>query len=232
MQSQAVIAHNLANGNSTGFRAVRQSLDSVPIAGMGFNSRINALAEPESWDSSAGEYVMTGDALDLAVLGDGWIAVQDANGQEAYTRDGNLHLSSSGVLQTAEGQVVLGTSGPVTLPAFSELTIKGDGSISVVPQGSTAESVAVVNTIKLVNPARTDLVRFDDGLFRLKDGTTAPADAGVRIASGQLEGSNVNTTEALVDMIAAARQYELHVRAMSNAEENDQVATRLMRLNG
>jgi len=170
--------------------------------------------------------------LDLAVLGDGWLAVQDANGNEAYTRAGNLHLTSSGLLETAEGQVVLGTAGPVTLPAFSELTIKGDGQISVVPQGSTPESVAVVNTIKLVNPDRSELTRFEDGLFRLKDGSSAPADPTVRIASGQLEGSNVNTTEALVDMIAAARHYELHVRAMSNAEENDQVATSLMRMNG
>jgi len=232
MQSQAVIAHNLANSNSTGFRAVRQSLGSAPVLGPGFESRINTVAKPESWDATNGELIMTGGELDIAVQGDGWIAVQDANGEEAYTRAGNLHLTPGGVLETAEGQVVLGTAGPITLPAYSELTIKGDGRISVVPQGQTADTVAEVNTIKLVNPARDEVMRFDDGLFRLKEGGAADADPTVRILSGHLEGSNVNTTETLVDMIAAARHYELHVRAMSNAEQNDQAVTNLMRMAG
>ena len=230
MRSQAVIAHNLANASSTGFRAVRQSLESAPIQGPGFASRINALAQPESWDSSKGELLATGQMLDLAIQGDGWIAVQDANGNEAYTRAGNLHLSSTGVLETAEGQVVQGTAGPITIPAFAELTIQGDGRISIVPAGQTPDTVAEVNTIKLVRPAREDMYRTEDGLFRLKNGSDAPVDPTVSILSGHLEGSNVNTTETLVDMIAASRDYELHVRAMSNAEENDQVATRLMRM--
>lgn len=232
MQTQAVIAHNLANSNSTGFRAVRQSLDSAPIAGPGFDSRVNAVAQPESWDASSGEIIITGGALDIALQGDGWIAVQDAGGEEAYTRAGNLHLTPSGVLETAEGHVVMGTAGPITLPAYSELTIKGDGRISIVPAGQTADTVAEVNTIKLVNPPREELARFDDGLFRLKGGGAADADPSVRILSGHLESSNVNTTETLVDMIAAARHYELHVRAMSNAEQNDQAVTSLMRMNG
>jgi len=232
MQSQALIAHNLANSNSTGFRAVRQALESAPVNGPGFASRINTVAQPESWDSSHGTMMITGGALDIALQGDGWIAVQDASGEEAYTRAGNLHLTPTGVLETAKGNVVMGTAGPITLPAFSELTIKGDGRISIVPQGQTADTVAEVNTIKLVNPPRDDVVRFDDGLFRLKDGSSADADPTVRILSGHLEGSNVNTTETLVDMIAAARTYELHVRAMSNAEENDQAVTSLMRMSG
>ncbi len=232
MQTQAVIAHNLANSNSTGFRAVRQSLDSVPVTGPGLDSRVNSVARPESWDASSGDIIITGSALDIALQGDGWIAVQDADGAEAYTRAGNFHLTPAGVLETAEGHVVMGTAGPITLPAYSELSIKGDGRISIVPAGQTADTVAEVNTIKLVNPPREDLARFDDGLFRLKEGGAADADPTVRILSGHLESSNVNTTETLVDMIAAARHYELHVRAMSNAEQNDQAVTSLMRLNG
>jgi len=232
MQSQAVIAHNLANATSTGFRAVRQSLETAPVEGAGFPTRFNTLTLPESWDNSPGEYVMTGEVLDIAVLGDGWIAVQDSQGEEAYTRAGDLHLSATGVLETAEGQVVLGTGGPVTLPPFNQLTIKGDGRISIVPQGQPPNTVAEVNVIKLVNPPAEELSRYEDGLFRLRSGDIAAVDPNVRIASGQLEGSNVNTTALLVEMIAAARNYELHVRAMQNAEENDQSATRLMRMNG
>jgi flagellar basal-body rod protein FlgF len=158
--------------------------------------------------------------------------VQDANGEEAYTRAGNLHLTPSGVLETAEGNVVLGTAGPITLPAYSELNIKSDGRISIVPQGQTVDTVAEVNTIKLVNPAHDEVARSEDGLFRLKGGGAADADPTVRILPGHLEGSNVNSTETLVDMIVAARHYELHVRAMSNAEQNDQAVTSLMRMSG
>jgi flagellar basal-body rod protein FlgF len=232
MQSQAIIAHNLANATSTGFRAVRQSLETAPVDGAGLPTRFNAVTLPESWDNSLGEYVQTGEILDIAVLGEGWIAVQDAQGQEAYTRAGDLHIAPTGVLETAEGQVVLGTGGPVTLPPFNELVIKGDGRISIVPQGQTPNTIAEINVIKLVNPPAEDLVRYEDGLFRLRSGDIAAVDPTVRVASGQLEGSNVNTTALLVEMIAAARNYELHVRTMQNAEENDQVATRLMRMNG
>lgn len=231
MQAQAITAHNLANATSTGFRAVRQSVVSSPVDGPGFGSRINAVNQAESWDDSPGAYVTTGQMLDIAVLGEGWIAVQDAQGEEAYTRAGNLHLTPSGVLETAEGQVVLGSGGPVSLPPFNELAIKGDGRISIVPQGQPPNSIVEVSVIKLVNPPREDMTRSPDGLFRVKDGP-APVDPSVRIASGQLEGSNVNATAVLVDMIAAARNYELHVRAMQNAEENDQFATRLMRMSG
>lgn len=230
MQSQAVVANNLANATSTGFRAVRQSLESAPVTGPGFPSRINSVVKPESWDQSAGEIVATGQELDIAIQGDGWIAVQDSNGEEAYTRAGNLHLSPDGLLETAEGQLVLGSTGPITVPEFASITIKGDGRISVVPAGQTPDTVAEVATIKLVNPDPADVYRGTDGLFRTKDGSAAPVDAGVSVLAGHLEGSNVNTTDALITMIAAARDYEMHVRAMSSAEENDQAATRLMRM--
>jgi len=232
MQSQTAIAHNLANASSTGFRAVRQSLETAPINGPGFESRFNAVTKPEAWDSTPGNYVSTGETLDIAVLGDGWVAVQDADGGEAYTRAGDLHLTPLGVLETAQGNVVLGSNGPITLPPFDEITIQSDGRISIIPQGSNAENLVELTTIKLVNPARENLERYADGLFRLKDGAPVYADPTVRIASGQLEGSNVNTTQTLVDMIAAARYYEMNLRTLQNAEENDQIATRLMRMNG
>ena len=230
MQSQAVVANNLANATSTGFRAVRQSIDSAPISGPGFPSRINSVVKPETWDSTAGELVATGQQLDIAIQGEGWIAVQDAAGEEAYTRAGNLHLSPTGLLETAEGQLVLGSGGPITVPEFAEITIQGDGRVSIVPAGQTPDTVTEVATIKLVNPDRADVVRGEDGLFRTKGGEPASVDPGVRVLAGHLEGSNVNTTDALITMIAASRDYEMHVRAMSNAEENDQAVTRLMRM--
>lgn len=232
MQAQTAVSHNLANASSNGFRAVRQSLDSAPVNGPGFATRVNALLQPESWDNSQGSVMATGEALDVALQGEGWIAVQDAGGGEAYTRSGNFHLTPTGLLETAEGHVVLGTGGPVSIPQFASISIADDGQISIVPQGQQGDTVAVVNTIKLVNPPPAELERSADGLFRLRDGSAAPADISVRVVSGALEGSNVNATQSLVDMIALARHYELHVRTMKNAEENDQVSMQLMRMSG
>ncbi len=174
----------------------------------------------------------TGRDLDVAVQGEGWIAVQDADGSEAYTRAGNLRINASGLLETAGGQLVKGSGGPISIPAFNELFIGNDGQISIVPQGQTPESLAVVDRIKLVNPLPGDMHQSGNGLFRMADGSEAPADGAITIASGQLESSNVNAAAALVEMIELARSYDMQVRAMHTADENAAAASRLMQSGG
>jgi flagellar basal-body rod protein FlgF len=176
-----------------------------------------------------GASIRTGRDLDIAVSGAGWIAVQAADGTEAYTRAGSLRVNTAGLLETASGHLVKGSAGPVAVPPFEQLYVGGDGQISIVPQGQTAEALAVVDRIKLVNPPRGDLVPAGAGLFRMADGSEAPADGAVEIASGQLESSNVNAAAALVEMIELSRAYEMQVRLMHMADENDSAAARLMR---
>jgi len=188
------------------------------------------VAQPGAWDTTQGIPIDTGRDLDVAIRGAGWIAVQTADGEEAYTRAGNLRVTPSGILETAAGQLVLGDGGPISLPPYQKLQISQDGQVSVVPQGSQPNAIAQVARIKLVKPDDGDLVQSAPGLFRTVSGEVPPADPTVRLNTGQLEASNVNMAESLVQMIEIARSYEMQIRAMNTAEENDELAAQLMRM--
>jgi len=165
----------------------------------------------------------------LAAEGIGGRAVQAADGSEAYTRSGSLQLNANGILQTQAGQTVLGEGGPISVPPHTSLMIAADGTISIVPVGQGPETTSQVGRIKLVNPPAESLVRGEDGLFRVNDGTDAPADANVRVASGVLETSNVNVADAMVNMIELSRHFDLQVKAMRTAEENAAASAQLLK---
>ncbi|MCC7256899.1 MAG: flagellar basal body rod protein FlgF [Gammaproteobacteria bacterium] len=232
MRAQSLVAHNIANAGTTGFRAVRHSVEAQAVQGPGLATRINPVTLPDTWNAASGTMIQTGRELDIAIQGDGWIAVQDTDGSEAYTRAGSLRINAAGMLETAGGQLVKGSGGPVSIPDFSELYIGNDGQISVVPKGQTPESLAVVERIKLVDPPQAQMIAAGNGLYRMADGSEAAADATVTIASGQLESSNVNATAALVEMIEVARAYDMQVRVMHSADENAAAAARLIRTGG
>lgn len=229
--AQAINSNNLANVSTTGFRADLHAFSSIPIDGPGVDSRVNAVVGTPGTDFTAGPIVNTGEELDVAIQGDGFIAVQAADGGEAYTRAGNLHIdAASGLLQTATGQLVIGNGGPVALPPNAKVEIGTDGTISVIPEGQTPDTLSEIDRIKLVNPAHGDLEKHADGLLYMRDGATAVADASVKVQSGQLEQSNVNVARTLVNMIELARQYEMQVNVIKTSEENADAAAQLMRL--
>lgn len=228
MRAQAEVAHNLANASTSGFKAELSAFRSVPVLGDGERSRINAVAQGSGWDLSAGPQITTGRDLDVAVQGQGWIAVQAPDGSEGYTRAGGLQISADGLLTTAAGQPVLGDGGPISVPPYTQLSIGDDGTVSVVPQGQGPDTLAVVGRIKLVNPEPAQLVKGGDGMMHLAGGGSAPADAGVRVASGVIESSNVNPSEQLVRMIELARQFEMQVRGIRTADDNARAATQLL----
>jgi flagellar basal-body rod protein FlgF len=124
---------------------------------------------------------------------------------------------------------VLSDGGPVSVPPNVSLSVAPDGTISIVPLGQGPETTASIGRIKLVNPPRESLDRGADGLFRMRDGSDAPSDASVRVASGVIESSNVNTADAMVNMIELARQFELQVKAIRSAEENGAASAQLLR---
>jgi flagellar basal-body rod protein FlgF len=228
--AQSVNANNLANVSTAGFRADLHSFSSVPIEGPGVDSRVNAVVETYGTDHSVGAIVTTGRDLDIAVRGDGFIAVQAPDGSEAYTRAGDLRIGTGGLLTTGAGHLVLGNGGPVAVPENSSLTIGGDGTISVQPIGQGPETLATVDRIKLVKPDTSLLEKGADGLFRLPDDEVAPADASVTVASGALEQSNVNIAETLVNMIELARVYEMQINVIKSAEEDADVAAQMMQM--
>ncbi len=217
--AQAVNSNNLANANTSGFREDLAAFRSMPVFGPGAPTRVYAMTENPGVNLESGAIQATGRDLDMAVQGNGWIAVQAPDGQEAYTRAGNLRIESGGLLVTGSGYPVMGNRGPIAIPQAESLEIGVDGTITIRGIGEFANSLAVVDRIKLVNPDGAQLVKGKDGLLRLKDGYEADADASVRLVSGALETSNVNTVDAMVNMIALARQYEAQVKMMKAAGE-------------
>jgi flagellar basal-body rod protein FlgF len=230
LRAQTVNNHNLANVSTTGFRADLAAFQSRAVDGTGFASRVYATNGTTGFDSNSGAMLSTGRDLDIAVNGPGWIAVQGPDGREAYTRAGDLQVDPTGQLMTATGQPVLGDGGPINIPPYTSIFFARDGSISVVAQGQSPDTASTVGRIKLVNPAEADIARGEDGLFRMKDGSDAPADAAVQIGSGMLESSNVNAAQAMVNMIELARQFEMQVKAIRTAEENAAAGSQLMRM--
>lgn len=231
LHRQATVSNNLANVNTPGFRASIDAFRSVPLQGAGLPTRTFVVDSTPGSDFRPGVIQQTGRELDIALDGRGWIAVQDANGNEAYTRNGSLQIQPNGILQTRNGLNVLGDAGPLTIPEDTEITIAKDGTISTVPSTTQKAGVVVVGRIKLTNPPEDQLVRGEDGLFRTRDGNPAEADAGVTVVSGSLESSNVNTVDAMVSMIALARQFDMQMKLLQNADENARHAASLLNLN-
>jgi flagellar basal-body rod protein FlgF len=230
LRAQTVNNHNIANVSTTGFRADLAAFQSRAVDGSGYASRVYATNGTVGWDDKSGALLSTGRDLDVAINGPGWLVVQDANGREAYTRAGDLQVDPTGALVTATGRPVMGDGGPMNIPPYTSIFFARDGSVSVVAQGQRPDATATVGRLKLVNPPPEQMERGEDGLFRMKDGSTAPADANVQIGSGVLESSNVNAAQAMVNMIELARQFEMQVKAIRTAEENGAAASQLMRL--
>lgn len=229
LEKQATTSHNLANATTTGFRAQLDSFRAVPVNGAPLATRAFVVDATTGSDFSAGPIQQTGRDLDVAVQGKGWISVQLEDGTEAFTRNGSLRLNENGILQTQEGLNVMGDGGPISIPPDVKIAIAKDGTVSGITSG-TPGAVTPLGRIKLVNPAEENIVRGDDGLFRLRDCAEAEADANVAVVGGALEGSNVNVVNAMVDMISLARQFEMQMNMMKNAEANDSRATQILNL--
>ena len=227
MLAQTVHANNLANANTTGFRADFAQARSMPVYyGEGVPSRAYALTENPATDFSNGPMMSTGRDLDFAIAGDGFIAVLAPDGTEAYTRSASLQLGPAGELLTGDGLPVLGDGGPIFFPPTSKIEIGSDGTITT--SGATPQDLAQIDRIRLVNPDLDQLQKGEDGLLRLRDGGAAPLDAGLKLQSGFLEGSNVNAISEFTDVLSLSRQYELSVKLMKTVESNSQSSARLL----
>ncbi len=232
MQAQAVNNHNIANLSTIGFRADAVSFDSEPVYGPGYATRVNAVAGDAGTDFSSGVMQSTGRDLDIAVNGSGFIAVLGTDGKEAYTRAGDLRVTTTGAVTTAGGLPVLTESGQLNIPPSTQVTIGGDGTVSVVPLGLAPAASSPIDRIKLVNPPTKDLQKGDDGLLRLKSGGKAKTDESVTVTSGTLESSNVNAAQSLISMIELQRLYEFQIKSINSTDQNEQSAERLMLTSG
>jgi flagellar basal-body rod protein FlgF len=232
MRAQAANSHNLANASTTGFKADLSAFQSRAVTGPGYASRVYATDETVGWDHGIGSVQQTGNPLDLAIHGSGFIAVQDATGNEAYTRAGDLHVDPTGQLLTATGLPVMGDNGPISIPPHTSVNVGSDGTISIVPLGQSPQTVANVARVKLVNPPLDTVQRSADGLFRTTDGQPAEADATATVDSGALESSNVDLASCMVNMIELSRRYDLQVKALHTAEDDGAASAKLLQNSG
>src|SRR5574343_45790 len=228
MNQQTAVSNNLANVATAGFRAEMHKFRAVPVISDAFKSRAFVVDATVASDMSQGPLEETGKVTDMAVRGKGWFAVQLPNGTEAYTRGGSFEVNANGILQTKTGLPVVGDGGPITFPQGSDIVVGQDGVISAVPSTGGRNNTNVVGRMKLVNPPEQDLVRGEDGLFRLKSGQPAPQDEGVRMVAGYIEGSNVSVAEQMVTMISLARQFDMQTKLIQTAKENDQSAGQII----
>jgi flagellar basal-body rod protein FlgF len=231
-ERQAQVAHNLANASTAGYRAETTAFRALPVIGPGAGTRAFVTESSTGTDFSLGPMRETGRNLDVSVDGKGFLAVRAADGSEAYTRDGNLQLGPGGVLQTRNGlNVLTDGGGTIAIPPDNTITIGRDGTVSAIPLVGIPNTSTALGRIKLVNPDEKTLTRSADGLFRVEGGRPAAADARVYLASGMVEGSNVNAVEAIVSIISLSRQFDTQVRLMQTADQNARGLSPLLSLN-
>lgn len=228
LQQQASVAQNLANVSTTAYKSEEHRLRAVQVLSEALPTRAFVTDASVSTDYTGGSLQQTGAPLDLAVAGPGWLTVQMPDGSEAYTRNGNLTTTPEGLLQTKTGLPVMSITGPIVLPPETNISIGADGTITAIPRTGSLNSANVVAQLKLVNPPEQDMVRGEDGLFRLKNRAPADPDTTVVVAGGFLEGSNVNVAEQMVRMISLSRQFEMQTKMIQTAQQMDQTAQQLL----
>jgi flagellar basal-body rod protein FlgF/flagellar basal-body rod protein FlgG len=210
-QALELIANNVANLNTTGYRGQQQTFQSLVASASGefadpLNralNNFNVLGETRT-DLSSGTLQATGNAPDLGIEGDGFFVVQTQAGP-IYTRNGNFQISTTGQLVTQVGDPVLGDQGPITVPS-GPLSISADGTISV--------NGALVDKVRLVELAPgTSPVALGASYYSASDKALHPA-VHSSVRQGMLEASNVNPVTAVVDLLAIQRRAEMLERAM------------------
>ncbi|MBS7663083.1 flagellar basal body rod protein FlgF [Pseudomonas lalucatii] len=227
--AQRAHANNLANISTSGFRRDFEQARAMPVFGDGYPARVYAMSERPGTDFTPGSLQETGRDLDVAIGGEGWLAVQAADGSEAYVRTASLNIDALGMLRTGNGLPVLGNAGPIAVPPEQKVEIGQDGTISIRALGEAPNVLAEVDRLKLVNPDLKQMEKGSDGLMRL-NGPQPLADATVRVTSGFLESSNVNAVEEMTAILSLSRQFELQVKMMRTAEDNASAMARVLQI--
>lgn len=226
MYRQRIIANNLANLNTPGFQgdlyqAQLLYMDNANTEGQTPNIQTFLVEEQSTVDTSAGALQTTGRPLDVAIKGDGYLAVQSVTGQQVYTRNGSLQINANGQLTLPSGQLVIGDGGPISIPPAKSIEIGSDGTISVVPLGSSSKELAVIGQLQIFALDPKTLAKTPDGFITSTTGAVQPADSNVQVVSGALESSNVNAISEMVNMINANRDFDVQMKFMSTVNDNE-----------
>ena len=228
MGQLAIMANNLANVSTPGFREQVAAFRAVPMGGDGANTRAFALDTTPGSNFEAAPIVATGNPFDVAIRGTGFFVLRRADGSQALTRAGNFHLSPSGQLVSATGLPVLGDNGPIVIPSDSRsVNIADDGAVSALV-GNNAQAQQL-GRLRVVKADPRALTRAGDGLYESQGGSFV-TDPSAAVRQGSLEGSNVNVAAALVALISQQRLFDLNVKMIQNADANARSANGIMTL--
>ena len=222
--AQQVHANNLANADTAGFRADYEVASAQVVQGYGYDTRHQSLGATDAVLQRNGSIKTTGRDLDVAVLGEGYLAVSFGNG-EAYTRAGAMQVDGDGAL-SIHGRPVLGDGGAIVLPPHRAVSIAADGTISVLPEGS--DEMQEVDRLKLVDGSQA-MQKNTAGLLVPKQGTTLPASETVRVQAQALESSNVRAVEEMVAVMDVSRQFEIQMKLYQAADSMVDAGNRLVR---
>jgi len=227
---ERVIASNMANSQTIGFRGETISFTPMTLKGPSLEARAMTSGEVRGASMKQGAMVQTGNPLDIALTGDTMMAVQTEGGEEAYTRRGDLTLSAGGVLQNGEGLPVIGQGGPITVPLGSKISIGPDGGVMAANPETPDLPPQQIDRIKLASTLGSKIVKGLDGQFRVPGGGILPNDDNARVVPAALEQSNVDPTAVLVEMVEAQRLFDIRTKVIATARDIDEGGASLMRL--
>lgn len=227
LNRQAVTSNNLANSSTAGFRAQLAAFRSVPIEGESLRTRALVAETTPFHDTTMGPITHTGRSLDVALPQNGWLAVAMDDGSEGYTRNGAIEVDQEGAL-SVNGRPLMGDSGPLEVPPQSHVTIGSDGTVSALGMGDDPTALVPVGRLKMVNAEMNGMVHGDDGLFRTAGGEMLAQDETLRLTPEAIEGSNVSPVQAMTQMIANSRVFDMNMKVIRTADENAQKANQLL----
>lgn len=230
MARQRMIASNMANAQTIGFRAEMLTTTPMTLKGPSLEARAMTDGEVRGSSMAQGSLIETGKPMDVALTGDTMLSVQAEDGTEAYTRRGDLSISAGGVLQNGDNRPVIGEGGPITVPLGSKVTISPDGGVNVSNPETPDQPPQNVGRIKIASTTGTAIDKGLDGLFRVTGGGVLPQDEEAKLMVGSLEQSNVDPTRILVEMVEAQRLFDIRTKVISQAREVDESSSALMRI--
>jgi len=234
IKAQAIRSNNLANANTPGFKAMIQDLSSVNIfMEQTLPTSTYSLNNAPVVDLSPGPLQKTGNELDVAINGDGFLVVQniDANGVESerLTRRGDLSIDQDGDLANGAGHKILSDGGAVIpVPQYNSLHINSSGEIYYTSNGS--DNQLLLAKLNLVAPDKKNLVFDENGLLYDPNNPQQVFSDEVKVVSGFIEGSNVNPVSEMIDMLALTKTYEINLKMIQKAEENDSKSDKTLQL--
>ena len=227
--AQALVSNNLANVGTTAFKGDLYAAQAQYRGSPEMDAGALPYAPENTVDLSIGNVTFTGQSLDLALNGEGWMQVLTPSGEQVLSRRGDLRVDIDGRLIDGVGRQVMSEAGPIAIqPDATDISIGSDGTISFLPPGGATAARVALGRIMLVNPAPATLTKGLDGEIRA-DAELAP-DTKIQVIAGALESSNVNPISAMVEMISLSRAFEAQSKTLKSADEMNESSASLMRV--